>query len=224
MRPTDQDGRNSPASWQGAEALAVTHLRSLGFGDARLTPPGADSGADVVGTGVVAQVKHWARPVGAPPVRDLHGVATARRAVGVFYSAAGYTPPAIKWAIEADVALFVYSGGSIEPWSPGAWRLVESGAGPGARRLGWMARSRADANDAKIRKVVIDLEVALERAKRLALTGRSRQQMRAATAIRTLTRVRRLLNEAQTMDPADRAWSGVISSAQKAIKTTLRSL
>ena len=51
---------------------------------------------DVLATGAIAQVKHWAHPVGQPPLRDLIGVAQAAAAKGFFYSLAGYTPQALE--------------------------------------------------------------------------------------------------------------------------------
>lgn len=213
-----------PWSWQDAERLAVDHLRQLGFSDARLTRRGADAGADVIGTGVVAQVKHWARPVGAPPIRDLHGTATAQRAIGVFYAAAGYTPQAVQWAIGAGVALFVYGSGAVTPLSPAAWRLVDSGAGPRARPAGMFRQTRIDTNQAHLERVLRSLDKATEQAKRRSVPGRPRQQARAAIALRDLNRVRRLLNEAQTMDPGDRAWRRLLTTVERSIRESRRLL
>ena len=95
--------------WHSAEDLAVWHLRGLGFHDARRTPSGADSGVDVVAAGAVAQVKHWAGPVGQPPLRDLFGVASASKAMAFFYSLNGYTVAALEWAVATQMALSTYS-------------------------------------------------------------------------------------------------------------------
>jgi len=99
-------------TWGMAEELAVAHLRQLGFGDARRTPPGADGGIDVQGTGVVAQVKHHAHPVGGPDVQRLRGAAHGL-AHAVFYSLSGYTAAATVFADRADVALFSYATSNV---------------------------------------------------------------------------------------------------------------
>ncbi|GAA1843445.1 restriction endonuclease [Asanoa iriomotensis] len=99
----------SAMDWRQAEQLAVWHLRHLGYHDARATQAGADPGADVSATGAVAQVKHWAQPVGQPPLRDLFGVAQAAGARPVFYSQSGYTVAALEWASATGIALFGYS-------------------------------------------------------------------------------------------------------------------
>lgn len=95
-------------TWGMAEELAVAHLRRLGFADARRTPPGADGGIDAQGTGVVAQVKFHAQPVGAPDVQRLRGTAHGL-AHAVFYALSGYTAAAVTYAGRADVALFTFT-------------------------------------------------------------------------------------------------------------------
>lgn len=92
-------------SWQDAEAVAADHARDLGFLDARLTPAGADGGIDVIATGAVAQVKHYASPVGIAEVQRLRGTIRGGE-VAIFYASAGYTASAIKFAEEVDLPLF----------------------------------------------------------------------------------------------------------------------
>ena len=60
-------------SWQEAEMAAMLWMRDHGHPDAQLTPVGPDGGVDVVAASAIAQVKHYARPVGPRPVRELAG-------------------------------------------------------------------------------------------------------------------------------------------------------
>lgn len=92
-----------------AELLAEAHLQSNGFIDAYVTRAGADEGLDVVGTGVAAQVKYQAQPVGRPAVQNLIGAAVNYPgARAVFYASSGYTASAVQYADAAGVALFRY--------------------------------------------------------------------------------------------------------------------
>lgn len=111
-------------TWQDAEDLAAEHLRNAGFRDARRMPDGPDGGVDVVGTGVVAQVKWWSAPVGIGEVQRLRGTAHDSH-VAAFYSRAGYTRSASAWADTASVALFVFDeSGFISPANETAGRVA----------------------------------------------------------------------------------------------------
>lgn len=92
--------------WQAAEFAAVTHMKSLGFLDARPTASGADGGLDATSSDAAAQVKFYASPVGRPDIQRLRGAAQGFR-LPLFYSTGGYTNEAINYASEAGVALFV---------------------------------------------------------------------------------------------------------------------
>lgn len=100
-------------SWEAAEELAASHLRSLGFSDALRTPVGSDGGFDVEGRGIVAQVKYRANPIGRPDVQRLVG-ANQHGARSVFYARAGYTQAAIEYAELTDVALFTLDAAASE--------------------------------------------------------------------------------------------------------------
>ena len=103
------------SSWQQAEALATWHMQKLGFEDAAMTPPGADGGLDVRATNAVAQVKHYATPIGAPVIQQLRGAAHGQGAA-LFYSLSGYTKAAVEYANDAAVALFTYNeSGVVQP-------------------------------------------------------------------------------------------------------------
>lgn len=96
------------ADWRDAEELAAWHLSTtLALGGVRITASGADGGIDVEAPGLVAQVKFWAEPVGAPALQQLVGAALGR--VTVFYSLGGYTESALRYADVAQIALFGFS-------------------------------------------------------------------------------------------------------------------
>jgi len=117
-------------TWSMAEELAVGHLRSLGFADARRTPPGADRGIDAIASSAVAQVKHHAAPVGAPDVQRLRGAAHDRQHA-VFYSGSGYTSQAIQFADGAGVALFSFDRTNrVSPVNDDARRLTSAAQSP----------------------------------------------------------------------------------------------
>lgn len=128
------DDRAGPAvsSWQQAEALAAWHMQKLGFDDAKMTPPGADGGLDVRATDAVAQVKHYATPVGAPVVQQLRGAAHGQGAA-LFYSRSGYTKAAVEYANDAAVALFTYNeSGAVQPFNHAAQILHDCAGGDDA--------------------------------------------------------------------------------------------
>ncbi|WP_081861687.1 restriction endonuclease [Cellulomonas sp. HZM] len=191
------------SGWQWAEQRAVQHLRSLGFSDARRGVAGADGGVDAVGTGVVAQVKDWARPVGEPPVRDLHGTALAAGARGVFYSSAGYTRQAQEWATRNGVALFVLGFDGAEPVTQAAHAMVRRGAGVG-RRVGIFAQQRIASVDKRVPSVRREIDTLVQRATVQAATGSTRKRRRAEGALKMLAEYRRQLTRIESLDPSTR--------------------
>ena len=103
-------------------------MTKLGFTDASLTASGADGGIDVRASNAVAQVKHYAQPVGAPAIQQLRGAAHGHD-FALFYAQSGYTKAALEYADAAEVALFSYdSGGHVEPLNMPA-RLLQRSAG-----------------------------------------------------------------------------------------------
>nr|WP_269457948.1 restriction endonuclease [Nocardioides scoriae] len=130
--PPIEPGGRVVSSWQEAEALAAWHMRQLGFDDAEMTPPGADGGLDVRANDAVAQVKHYATPIGAPVVQQLRGAAHGRGAA-LFYSLTGYTKAAVEYANAAAVALFTYDeGGVVRPLNHAAQTLHDRAGGDDA--------------------------------------------------------------------------------------------
>src|SRR2546430_64683 len=108
------------------EEAAADWPRAWGYDDAARTPTGPDSGADVIGTGVVAQVKAWMTPVGRPEIQQLRGLAFDGR-TAVFFSLMAFTSEAMSFAYQSGVALFRFSGydGSIEPANDHAHQLIQ---------------------------------------------------------------------------------------------------
>ncbi|WP_328624509.1 restriction endonuclease [Streptomyces sp. NBC_00353] len=102
-------------------------MRYLGFTDAVATPVGADEGIDVISERGLAQVKMEGSPSTRPTVQQLHGVATAKEREALFFSLAGYTPPAFAWASQHGIALFQYDRqGTPQAVNTPALRLLEA--------------------------------------------------------------------------------------------------
>ncbi|MGQ1798092.1 restriction endonuclease [Kocuria oceani] len=96
-------------SWQEAEHSAMLWMRAHGHPDAQLTPAGPDGGVDVVAASAIAQVKHYARPVGPRPIRELAGTALQpqhhRRRL-LFFSTMGYSAPALMEGRAMGIPLY----------------------------------------------------------------------------------------------------------------------
>lgn len=111
-------------SWQDAEYLAATHMRRLGFLDAKVTGPGTDGGIDVVSQYAVAQVKHRQTKAGRPAVQRLHGAAVSEGRRGIVYSSGGFARPAVEFADRNGIALFVFDADLVvQPTSAVAYEL-----------------------------------------------------------------------------------------------------
>jgi hypothetical protein len=112
----------SPADFEEA---AADWMRAWGFRSVKKTSAGRDGGIDVESIEGVAQVKAWMVPVGSPEVQQLRGAAHDGR-LAVFFSLTDYTPAAVQFADQADVALFRFSGynGEVEPVNPFAREVL----------------------------------------------------------------------------------------------------
>lgn len=119
-------------SWREAERAAVRHMKSLGFRDAALTPPGPDRGLDVISGDTAAQVKDYAVPVGRPDIQRFIGAARAFK-VHVFYARSGFTATAIAEATSAGVALFRTDDHGFVPVNAAARELDAAPAAQQAR-------------------------------------------------------------------------------------------
>ena len=112
-------------SWKDAEKLARDYMRTIGFADARLTPPGPDGGIDVVSIEAVAQVKWHVAQIGSPELQALFGIAALQGKAALFF-AKKYSAEALKWGTKSKMALFRFKpSGEIEAVSSEAKRLVD---------------------------------------------------------------------------------------------------
>lgn len=151
-------------TWQDAEDLAAEHLRNAGFRDARRMPDGRDGGVDVIGTGIIAQVKWWSAPVGISEVQRLRGTAHDSHAAA-FYSRAGYTRSASAWADTASVALFVFDEtGFITPANEAAERIaplpsLQEGENLERFRIAWTELDLALKRHRRARDVLLRSEI-----------------------------------------------------------------
>jgi hypothetical protein len=117
--PAERVARPSPRlirSPRDAEEAAAEWCRWLGFADAELTRAGSDGGVDVRARSLVAQVKAHMVPIGRPDLQKLYGLATAERAVAIFFSLMAYTREAQEWADQVGMALIRFNhAGEAEP-------------------------------------------------------------------------------------------------------------
>ncbi|MBM4574968.1 hypothetical protein GS896_25720 [Rhodococcus hoagii] len=110
-----------------AEVNAATHMRSLGFSDARITAAGADGGIDVVASGAIAQVKWKAAQTGRPDLQRLVGARGNDTGLQLlFYSGTPYSRHAQDYADTVGMALFTYNpSGAAQPVNGHARHLVD---------------------------------------------------------------------------------------------------
>ncbi|MCX2966282.1 restriction endonuclease [Gordonia aquimaris] len=103
---------------EDAEYLAAGIMqKKLGFRDAKVTELSGDGGVDVVSKHAVAQVKHWNSQIGRPELQQLYGARGAdRKKKLLFFSSGGYSPLAVEYANEHDIALYRF--GDDSTWWP----------------------------------------------------------------------------------------------------------
>lgn len=104
--------RSVALTWREAESWVTNEIRvRFDEPDALVTRASQDGGIDVESARMAAQVKHYAKPVGASAVRELYGVAVAKGKVPVFFAQNGFTAAALEFASSAaspGVLLFSY--------------------------------------------------------------------------------------------------------------------
>ncbi|MFE4690614.1 restriction endonuclease [Streptomyces sp. NPDC056749] len=119
--------RRPVRSWQDAEHNAAAWMRYWGYTDARADPGGPDGGIDVRSARALGQVKYVAAAVGRPELQLLFG-ARGRlldRQL-LFFTGSSYAAPALQYALENDIALFVYGlDGSMEARNAPARRITD---------------------------------------------------------------------------------------------------
>ena len=116
--------------WEEAERIAARFMRTLGFEDAEVTPPGADGGIDVRSACAVAQVKAYTGQIGRPDLQRFRGAALAGHQAALFFSVNGFTQNALAWGDMANLALFTFDA-EFCPVAANvhARRLVEAASG-----------------------------------------------------------------------------------------------
>ncbi|MER6518421.1 restriction endonuclease [Streptomyces sp. NPDC001553] len=114
-------------TWQDAEHNAAAWMRHWGYLDAVARPGGSDGGIDVRSTRALGQVKYQAAAVGRPELQRLFGArgrSLDRRLL--FFTGSGYTTTAVDYAVENDIALFVYGlNGSMTAVNAPGRRIVQ---------------------------------------------------------------------------------------------------
>ncbi|MFB0617849.1 restriction endonuclease [Streptomyces sp. AGS-58] len=127
------------SSWQQAEHNAARWMRHWGYTDATARPGGPDAGIDVRARGALGQVKYQAAQVGRPDLQRFVGARPKGSAAQlIFFTGSDYTPTAVAYAREWDIALFRYSlDGTMTPVDQTARRVhrrpASAPTGPPAR-------------------------------------------------------------------------------------------
>ncbi|MFF5037394.1 restriction endonuclease [Nocardia salmonicida] len=116
---------------QQAEHNAAVQMRAMGFSDATVTANGADGGIDVRSGTALAQVKWRGGAVSRPDVQQLFGARGSDFGKALlFFAASDYSQPAVEYADQHRIALFVYHPtGQVEPRNLYAASLLGSGGG-----------------------------------------------------------------------------------------------
>jgi hypothetical protein len=110
-----------------AEHLCAEWMRFLGEADVNVTRVASDGGVDVTSSRCVAQVKNYQGSVGVQDVRQLVGAASVDGRYPVFFTSGHYTRPALEFAEEAGVRLFVYNAtnGTLDAANRSAQELLD---------------------------------------------------------------------------------------------------
>ncbi|KAA1375981.1 restriction endonuclease [Aeromicrobium fastidiosum] len=141
------------STWQQAEENAAAWVRHWGWTDARVTETGPDGGIDVIGRGVVAQVKFKSSQTGAPDIQRLYGASYKHPGSQlIFFSGSSYSKKAIEVADEIGIALYTYDIiGAITAINRAAHGVVARRAAMDQQPM--QTRHRPVAAGARLRKV-----------------------------------------------------------------------
>ncbi|MFI9345771.1 restriction endonuclease [Streptomyces sp. NPDC052773] len=122
------------SSWQQAEHNAARWMRHWGYTDATARPGGPDAGIDIRARAALGQVKYQASQVGRPELQRFVGARPkGSTAQLIFFTGSDYTPTAVAYAQEWDIALFRYRlDGTMTPVNDTARRIHRRPASPTA--------------------------------------------------------------------------------------------
>lgn len=109
-------------------------MEHMGAAGAMVTKQSGDGGVDVIAPGYVAQVKHYATPVGIAEIRSLVGAAAVFSGApkALFFCSGGFPSGADAFADQVGMALFSFdpTAGSVTAINHQAQRLSETGLFP----------------------------------------------------------------------------------------------
>ncbi|MCF6735228.1 restriction endonuclease [Blastococcus sp. KM273129] len=203
-------------TWQDAERLAASHMRRLGFEDARVTATGADGGIDVWATGAVAQVKFQWSKTGRPAVQALHRVATAHQAEALFY-AIDYTQQALTYANNTGIALFLFdSTGDVAPITKAGHALAARSASS-TPKIGFLARGRADRYRYEAEALRKKLGSLTARMQKQTQARAPKKRAAAGQAAAALLNAGQLLDKMEVLPPQDRRREDYLNVARGAL-------
>lgn len=191
----------------------------MGFKDATLTPGGADGGLDVVASRAAAQVKNHATPVGAPAVQQLRGAAHGH-AHCLFYSRSGYTPAALKYADQAGVSLFSFSGaGTVTAANGRAQMLARQAERGDSGGVSMTAKQQAEETALSTRAMACQEEIRRLRRRADSRLKAPKPRREVKKAARALNEADRLVTKALEGAGGGKFWRGIsLSTADDKIK------
>jgi hypothetical protein len=107
-------------------------MRYWGFSDAVASPGGSDGGVDVQSSRALGQVKYQAAHVGRPELQRLVGARGRQHdLILIMFTGAGYSPAALQYANEMDIALFFFElDGSMVPANHAAGQIYSGRTHP----------------------------------------------------------------------------------------------
>lgn len=206
------------------EALAVAHMKSVGFGDAQKTPSGSDKGLDVISANAAAQVKAMQTAVGRPDLQKLKGSALGYEHL-LFYSLSGYTAQAIEYAEESGLALFSFDrANNVKPVNASA-RWIEGTESP---RVEALQTGLAAIELAEVMKEFTALSSELMRWMKLSpwiyLVPKSRQEQAALSTTTLLLTIQSLSMEAVSLSTYPEKASSFLERAREEVASVLHAL
>ena len=211
-------------SWEMAEALAVAHMKSVGFSDAQKTPSGSDKGLDVISANAAAQVKAMQTAVGRPDLQKLKGSALGYEHL-LFYSLSGYTAQAIEYAEESGLALFSFDrANTVKPVNASA-RWIEGSESPRVEALqaGLAAKDLAGVMR-EVTALSSELMTWMKLSPWIYLVPKSRQEVAVVTTTALVLTTQSLSMEAVSLSSSPDKMSSFLERAREEIASLIHQL